>query len=123
VSYVFEARGVSVWSPALLVGALYMASTGVLAERAGLDTGLSLMAEDLVVVDPDRHRDFVQGLLGRVNGPVRPDGTRRNYLLWEQVKPIVGASIVMLDRAGVTVRQDDAHLENYVQVLSTKMPT
>jgi len=62
MSYIFEASGKTVWSPALRVGKLFVDMADSLSGSHGVPHGLSFMASDFVVLDVPVFAEFTRSL-------------------------------------------------------------
>jgi hypothetical protein len=102
MSYIFMVGDEQVWSPALNIGKLYVDMAASLAgntEFSGISTGLVPMASDFYRIDVDIFAGFVRALLA---GSVVRNSTYR-----ELMHGFIVVSLVILDRAGVSVEPLD----------------
>src|SRR5262245_60947802 len=118
MSYVFDAGNEGIWSPALRVGELFVATADSLAAIVDTDTGLHAVANDYYDITAQEFFDFVQALLHSpyLNHPV----------FWELSRGFLATALVLLDRAGMPVPDDEPHMADLLAakpVLSSSMAT
>ena len=118
MSYIFEADGKIVWSPALHIGKLYVTIAGQLAEALQTDCGLAMMASDYWLIDPEQLEKFFGTLLkaGQLNHPVMRELTQGFTLI----------TFVLLQRTGSSATQTDlmaAELKEAAAMIARAMPT
>jgi hypothetical protein len=116
VSYVFEIEGETVWSPALTVGQIYEGFIRTLSESLGQPSGFTCNAADHVMIDAEVFVDFVLRLLSKSRG---------HPLLAEQIRAVLGPSVVMLDRSGTTLhaaRPAEERLLGEARAAASSMP-
>jgi len=114
VSYIFEASGEDVWSPALLVGKLYVDTAHLVEEFCGGPSGLTAMAADYYEVDPVALGEFIGRAIDRSAG---------HPTLRALTAGFIATSLVMLDRAGHPHREAPEELRRLQRELAASMPT
>ena len=97
MSYVFEIDGVTVWSPALRVGRVFVGCAQALAEVVGLPLGFSFNGTDMIEIDCAELEAFV-GAMAQISEPAI---THR--ILNTLVHPVAVPCVVMLRRSGRNV--------------------
>jgi hypothetical protein len=102
VSFAFDVDGETVWSPALLVGELYVRTTEGIAGAMGMSTGLDALASDMYDIDLDVFEAMVNSVYAEYFSAVHP-------LVREMLRGMLLPSIVILERSGrpITARSDD----------------
>jgi len=80
-----------VWSPALRVGQVFEGFVNTLSKALGQPSGFAWNASDHVMIDQAAFADFVRRCLLEAAG---------HPILAEQIRPVLGPSVVMLDRSG-----------------------
>jgi hypothetical protein len=97
MSYIFDVHGVTVWSPALEVGDAYVRCAVALGSAFGGPPGFDFISEDMVELDLDVFRAFVSRL-----GAVAAEAADQ-VVLQDLIDAVLGPSLVMLERAGVSL--------------------
>lgn len=93
MSYIFDARDETVWSPALRIGQTYIGCARQIAVLLDIETGLNEVANDMIDIDLNVFRRFTRGLLDehlRSGHPIHRALSRGTLLV----------SLVLLDRSG-----------------------
>jgi len=117
VSYVFEISGETVWSPALRIGQVYEGFVTTLSGTLDQPSGFSFNGADFVIIDSAVFAAFVQRLLHETAG---------HPLLTDQARPVLGPSVVMLDRVGASPTPEtpeQAQLLDELRTVAASMPT
>ncbi|OXM39153.1 hypothetical protein CFP71_43095 [Amycolatopsis thailandensis] len=92
MSYIFEADGETVWSPALRIGRLFVTMADTLSANAETAHGLSFMASDHVIVDVPVFTEFTRTLL---------DGSVMTHPVYRELaRGFVALCLAVLDEAG-----------------------
>ena len=97
MSYIFEIHGTTVWSPALEVGDAYVRCADTLGGAFGAPPGFDLISEDMVEIDLDVFQTFVGRL--RIVSAKAPG----QMVLQDLIDAVLAPSLVMLERAGVSL--------------------
>jgi len=116
VSVYFEVSGVLVWNPSNAVGLLYADQLAAASHFAGLDSGLSDLTADRIVLDPAKFGALINEL-------VRTYNETTHAVLRHQIQAVLAPSLVMLSRSGIAYETpaDDA-LRSDVARLDAAMP-
>jgi hypothetical protein len=93
MSYIFEIDDVTVWSPALRVGRLYVAMAGDVADMLGARTGMTAMASDFWNIDLDVFDQFVRTMYAE---HFSSNHTVKKCLIGAVLAP----SVIVLERGG-----------------------
>jgi hypothetical protein len=109
MSYIFDARDETVWSPALRVGQTYVGCARQLGLLLDIETGLDEVANDMVDIAVDGFQRFTRALLDE---HLRSDHPIHRALS----RGILLVSLVLLDRAGrplepLTIEERDLNRE------------
>jgi Family of unknown function (DUF6086) len=116
MSYSFEVGTYTVWSPALRVGETYMAYVHGLEAVYGKSAGIRALSEDMVEIDPDVFRGFVQNLVAVL-------ASGNHAILELELRAVIIPAVVMLERAGVVLAwSDHSDLINEAHSLARAMP-
>jgi hypothetical protein len=97
MSYIFDVNGVTVWSPALEVGEAYVRCALALGAAFGVEPGFDVISEDMVDLDLDAFQGFADRLgtiAAKAHGQV---------VLHDLIDAVLAPSLVMLERAGVSL--------------------
>jgi hypothetical protein len=95
MSCYFEARGHTVWNPALRVAKIYVAYVRCLEEIYGKPSGLGSIISDTVEIEIDIFVEFIRQLMA-----VMASG---NHVILElELRPVIIPALVMLERAGAS---------------------
>jgi Family of unknown function (DUF6086) len=118
MSYVFDVGDEGIWSPALRVGELFVATADSLATIVGVDTGLHAVASDYYDITAEKFFAFVLAVL------------RSPYLkhpvFQELSRGFLATALVLLDRAAAPVPDDEIRLAGLLETkgfLSSSMAT
>lgn len=93
MSYVFDVDDVTVWSPSLRVGDLYVRIVSGISEVVGAPTGLHPLASDFYDIDIDAFESFVRSIFDLYV-------SASHDILKGMIEGVLLPSLVMLDRAG-----------------------
>jgi hypothetical protein len=93
MSYVFDVDDVTVWSPSLRVGKLYVQIMSGISEVLVLPTGLNPLASDFYDIDLDVFECFVRAIFDLYV-------SASHDILKGMIEGVLLPSLVMLDRAG-----------------------
>ncbi|MFE9582093.1 DUF6086 family protein [Nocardia sp. NPDC006044] len=93
MSYVFEIDNLTVWSPSLRVGDLYVRMVQDVGEVLAVPTGLSAMASDLWVIDINGFEALVKLMYETYFGS-------GHHVLKGLIGGVLAPSIVILERGG-----------------------
>jgi len=117
MSYIFDIDDITVWSPALRIGELYVGFVHVVESQMDETSGFKDIASDMIDIDANSFIGFVNVLITLSATP------HQNRLLSWHLRSILGPSIVMLQRAGYGARlvQDDSLFED-ARMLAAYMP-
>ncbi|MBU3060683.1 hypothetical protein KO481_03995 [Nocardia sp. NEAU-G5] len=93
MSYVFDVGDVTVWSPSLRVGNLYVRIVSGISEVLEIPTGLHPLASDFYDIDIDVFEHFVRAMFDLYV-------SASHDILKSMIEGVMLPSLVMLDRAG-----------------------
>ena len=112
MSYIFDIRGETVWSPALDVGDVYVRCALALSAAFGVAPGFDFISEDMVELDPDAFQSFAVSL-----GQAAADA-RDQVILQDLIDAVLVPSLVMLERAGILLETlQDARISERIERL------
>lgn len=117
MSYSFDVETLTVWSPALRVGEIYVAYVRGLEAAYGKSSGISSIAEDMAEIEPKTFLVFVQDIASVL-------ASSSHAILELELRAVVIPAVVMLERAGLKVTlsgRDD--LINEAHSFSASMPS
>jgi hypothetical protein len=98
VSYIFDADGDTVWSPALDVGNAYVRCAQALGDVFGVPPGFDFISEDMVEIDLGEFEAFTNTL-----GSVAAEAGGQ-VVLQDLIDAVLAPSLVMLERAGLSLK-------------------
>lgn len=96
VSYYFEVGGSTVWNPGNLSAQLYLPAAQSAADMMRVPSGLTPGQDDTCAVDVPTFQRFTESLLNTW-------GSTRHPVAHALMRGVLLASVVMLERAGVTL--------------------
>jgi hypothetical protein len=108
MSYIFEIGEDTVWSPALRVGELYVVSTRCIADARNQPTGLVAIANDMYKIDLPAFERLTRSVLSEYLLSNHP-------IYREQLRPWLLASLVMLQRGGVSIDPESNEQANFIR--------
>ncbi|MGW0178294.1 DUF6086 family protein [Nocardia sp. NPDC003345] len=107
MSYVFDIDEVTVWSPALRVGKLYVAMARDVADVLAVPTGFDAMASDFWEIDLDLFDVFVRATYDEYFSSSHP-------VLKGLLGAVLAPSIVLLERGGRSIVPDSAEEREFL---------
>ncbi|GGL27950.1 hypothetical protein GCM10011588_48460 [Nocardia jinanensis] len=96
MSYIFDIEDVTVWSPALRVGKLYVGMARDLADSLGTSMGITVMASDFWEIELDNFDSFVRMMNAEYFSSEHP-------VLKVLVGAVLAPSIILLERGGNSI--------------------
>jgi hypothetical protein len=93
MSCVFEVGDVTVWSPLLRVGRVFVETAEAVWRSLGVPTGITAEAEDLFGLDAHRFPAFIND--------VGFGGASHHLAYRSMVRGLVAVGLVMMERAGI----------------------
>ncbi|WHM36532.1 DUF6086 family protein [Streptomyces sp. BPTC-684] len=116
MSYIFDVRETTVWSPANQVGKLYVGMLNAAADVLRLPSGLGDDLGDMYEIDPARFGSLVHEMLST-------RAASDHQYLWMLLDGILPISIAMLERGGVPVVARGEMEEKYLAMVhAMKLP-
>jgi hypothetical protein len=97
VSYIFDVHGDTVWSPSLDVGDAYVRCAQALGAVFGVAPGFDAISEDMVDIDLGEFQKFANKLES-VGAEARGQ-----VILQDLIDAVLAPSLVMLERAGLSL--------------------
>jgi hypothetical protein len=119
MSYIFDVGDETVWSPALRVGQTFAKTAECVASVIGYQTGLVAVANDMIEIDLPTFESFA---LRTFDEYCRS----QNFVYRELIRGVLAPSLVMLQRAGLTVPAATEEQHTFIRELdqyARSMPT
>ncbi len=116
MSYAFDVEGVTVWSPALRVGSIFVGYLRVLEQVVGTPAGFTANGSDMVKIDLLPYAAFLERLL-------QMRMATGHEQLVEMIDIVLVPSLVIIERGGAGGSLEiDRALSNAAAELSRSMP-
>ncbi|MGW5386126.1 DUF6086 family protein [Nocardia sp. NPDC003963] len=116
MSYIFDIGDVTVWSPALRVGRLYVSMAQDVAGVLETSTGMTAMAADYWEIELHEFDSFVRAMYESYFASEHP-------VLRMLIGAVLAPSIVLLERGGNSIAPgSDAEQELFDRVHALSMP-
>ncbi|WP_459548328.1 DUF6086 family protein [Nocardia sp. X0981] len=93
MSYIFDIKDVTVWSPSLRVGKLYVSMARDVADVLEVSTGMNAMASDYWEIELDEFDSFVHMMREKCFSGDHP-------VLEVLIGAVLAPSVIMLERGG-----------------------
>lgn len=97
MSYIFSSSKNDLWSPALLAGQLFIATTTAIAQSLRVPNGFQVISEDYIEIDTDLFLSYTQLLLKRY-------AESENEVVRQQLQPTLLISLALLIRSSTEIK-------------------